>query len=105
MNKFSAQECKLRDYLGNLASSLPEGDQSFLFESRLFPALPNTLQTANIEVRKTYHFIGDSCRIDVLNFIAPRDTYTCWALAILAVIFRPDLPELTIQLTSPGSQV
>jgi hypothetical protein len=105
MNKVSAQQCQLQDYLGNLASSLPEGDQSFLFESRLFPLLPNILQTPNIEVCKTYHFIGDSCRIDVLNFIAPRHTYTCWALAILAVIFRLDLPELMIQLTAPSSQV
>ena len=32
-------------------------------------------------------------------------TYTYWALAILAVIFRPDLPELTIQLTAPTSQI
>lgn len=105
MNKALTEPCQLHDYLGNLAVSLPEGEQSLLFESRLFPLLPNTIQTPNIEVRKTYHFIGDCCRVDVLNFMAPGHTYSCLALAILSVIFRPELPELKIRLTSPGSQV
>ena len=48
MIKVPAQQCQLRHYLGDLAFSLPEGEQSFLFESRVFPSLPNTLQTPNI---------------------------------------------------------
>lgn len=104
-NKQNNGDCQLCAYLSELESTLPQEKKAFLFERKLFPTLPTVIRTPKLDVRKTYHFINNSCRVDVLNFMASKKTYRYWGLAILAAIFRPELSALTLQLECQSSQI
>jgi hypothetical protein len=101
----NSTECQLHRYLSGIEAQLPQDGKTFLFERGSFPALPKSLRTASIDICKTYQFINDSCRVDVLNFMASRKTYRHLGLAILAVVFQPDLTEMSLELTSQTTQI
>jgi hypothetical protein len=78
---------------------------TFLFDPGIFPALPPTMTTGEIETKKTFKFINDQYRLDVVNFRASKETYRRFALAVLAVVFCPSLPELRLELIGENSQI
>ncbi len=99
-------DCDLLRYLGTLERKLrssPKGSSTLTKQS--FPKLPSTIASSAIEVRKSFHFIDDCYRTDVLNFRAEKATYRCFGLAVLAVVFCPELPQLEIELTNEETEI
>src|SRR5579884_3027815 len=98
--------CDLLAWLGELEREVgsPRNGE-FTFTETSFPRLPNTMTTANLQIRKGFHFIDDCYRADVLNFRADKKRYRCFGLAILAVVFCRELPELKICLTNEDSDI
>ena len=97
--------CDLEKEFARLEKQLPQGKTSFTFDTKSFANIPSVISTSRVEIRKTFHFINDCWRVDVLNFRASRETYRYLGLAALAVVFCPSLPELCIRVEHPRSQI
>jgi hypothetical protein len=103
INNQNLQRCDLRKHLDRLEARIAATTEDVVLGAKDFPALPSTISSQAITVRKTYKYINDCYRLEVMHFRATRETYRYFGLAILAVIFCPDLSELHIRLESAES--
>jgi hypothetical protein len=104
-NNLTERECELRMHLEKLDTLVSSSVSGFRFEKNIFPQLPSVLATPAITTQKTYKYINDCHRIDVVHFQCSKKTYRYFGLAILATIFCPELKELHIDLRAPSSQI
>lgn len=99
-------DCDLLRYFGTLERKLRSASKGGVTLTRQsFPSLPSTIDSPSIEVRKTFHFIDDCYRTDVLNFRAKKTTYRYFGLAMLAVVFCPELRQLEVRLTNDDTEI
>lgn len=97
--------CDLAKHLRDLEEHLSRAEDGFLFSRERFPRIPNVMTTSLIETEKSYKYVNDCYRIDVVHFLAPKKTFRHFGLAILAVVFRPELPELRINFAGRRSAI
>jgi hypothetical protein len=103
--KQNALRCDLRKYFDSLEARISARRGHVLLAARDFPPLPSFIASHALIARKTYKYINDCHRVDVVHFRAARETYRHFGLAILAVVFCPTLVELCINLDSPESEI
>jgi hypothetical protein len=98
-------KCELRKHLHSLEARISATTGHVVLGPDDFPMLPSTIRSQAITIRKTFKYINDCYRLDVVHFRAARETYRHLGLAILAVIFCPNLSELCIRIESAESEV
>jgi hypothetical protein len=104
-NHQNIPKCDLRKHLERLESRISATTGDVLLGAKDFPALPSTIPSQAITVRKTHKYINDCYRLEVMHFRAARETYRHFGLAILAVVFCPNLSDLCIRLESTESEL
>lgn len=98
-------KCDLQEFFEKLDKRLSASSGSMTLRSQDFPSVPAVISSQAITARKTYKYIDDCYRLDVVHFLAAQETYRYFGLAILAVVFCPALPELQIRLDDQETQV
>ncbi len=99
------QPCDLAKHLSGLEEQVSRVEKGFVFTRDTFPSIPKSICTSLIETEKSHKYVDDCYRIDVVHFRAQKKTFRHMGLAILAVIFCPELPELIINLTGATSAI
>lgn len=100
MNRYKKSQHDFSDYFVELDRAFLSSDSGFTFTADCFPRLPALMTSLAIQMRKSYHFIDDCWRVDVVNFKTDKMVYRHLAFSILAVVFCQDLPQLEIRLLS-----
>ena len=94
--------CDLQKLFRTLSSSLPktEDDEFVLCQSNL-PRPPAHLHTDALAATWDWHFY--SMPVARVDFFARNETFRALGLLVLAKVFHPDPPRVTIHLAKPGS--
>ncbi|NJL56991.1 hypothetical protein HC928_18950 [bacterium] len=99
----------LEQVFASLASQLPQDSDApnFRFLADMFPVVPEHLSTDNLSIIKGVgaYDVSDSFTVDWLGFEAPKQTYRCLGLLILALVLQPTRSEVQLHLRHPRSDI
>ena len=102
--------CDLHRIFGHLAQQLPNDDfhsvdnDCFVLSTDNLPPIPPNLTTDQLCLTWTYH-IYNSYPVELVEFHGTKTIYRYLALLVLAKVFHPKPPQITLQLTSPRSSI
>jgi len=105
----------LSGFAGELVARLPQApcrcrtdqgkEDHYTFSEKSMPAVPSSLVSSNLVVRKTEHHYGSASRVDVIHFYASGQTHRELAVLILAAVFSGKSQRVAIDLQHPASTV
>ena len=92
-------------HLAQVTTTDLSGNSATTFTVQTLPLPPQSLVTDRIHIRKARHDYGGYYLADSLWIQAEKEVYRQWGLLILATLFHPDQPSVTLQLTHPTSDI
>ena len=100
--------CDLEDLYGDLAQTVlttASESEPYVLKAQNLPQPPARMESDRLYIAKGIHEYEDYFRADALWWFATKETYGQLALLILAVLFHPSPPEVTLRLTHPASEI
>ncbi len=91
-------ETKLETWAAPFLTTIPDthDDSGYTFNAATLPALPPLLSSAGLVIKRSEHTYAPSYRVDMLEWYARRELFSCVGLAIFACAFEQKALEISL---------
>jgi hypothetical protein len=100
--------CGLHDLASAWAPALPtamDGEDDLVFARGGVGAVPNSLDTGALVIKRSHHIYGGYFRADALTIFATKQTFREWGLLLVAHLLADAPTRTEVRLTHPDSDI